>query len=225
MIFTVGGIKGGTGKTTVAVNLTIWLAKQHFDVLMVDADEQQTATDFTSIRASALANDTGYTAIKLTGDQVWLQVSKLREKYDHIVIDTGGRDTTSQRAALFASDVFLLPFKPRSFDVWTIRPVANMLKEIRAGRKDALSVFAFISQGKVRGSDNQEAGEFLASIDNITFLTMPLSHREAFPTAASKGLSVMEMAKQTDEKAVSEINNLFTEIIKQEHAKNITAPQ
>ena len=37
MIYTVGGIKGGTGKTTVATHLTIMLAHA---VLLVDADEQ-----------------------------------------------------------------------------------------------------------------------------------------------------------------------------------------
>ena len=46
MIYMIGGIKGGSGKTTVATNLTVWLSSQGRDVLLVDADDQETATDF-----------------------------------------------------------------------------------------------------------------------------------------------------------------------------------
>lgn len=39
----------------------------------------------------------------------------LSPKYEDVIIDAGGRDTTSQRAALIISDVALIPFNPRSF--------------------------------------------------------------------------------------------------------------
>ena len=50
MILTVGGIKGGSGKTTVATNLACIAAAQNADVLLVDADDQETASDFTAVR-------------------------------------------------------------------------------------------------------------------------------------------------------------------------------
>ena len=50
MILTVGGIKGGSGKTTVATNLACIAATQNTDVLLVDADDQETASDFTAVR-------------------------------------------------------------------------------------------------------------------------------------------------------------------------------
>ena len=40
-------------------------------------------------------------------------------KYDHIIIDVGGRDTGSLRAALTVADAILIPFQPRSVDLWT----------------------------------------------------------------------------------------------------------
>ena len=43
---------------------------------------------------------TSYTSIKLTGAAVRTETLRLREKYQDIIIDTGGRDTISQRAAL-----------------------------------------------------------------------------------------------------------------------------
>lgn len=50
MIVVVGGIKGGSGKTTVATHLAILGAHAGWDVLLIDADDQETATDFTVLR-------------------------------------------------------------------------------------------------------------------------------------------------------------------------------
>ena len=50
MIIIAGGIKGGSGKTTVATNLAVIRAGEGHDVLLVDADDQETATDFTNLR-------------------------------------------------------------------------------------------------------------------------------------------------------------------------------
>ncbi|WP_332369851.1 AAA family ATPase [Spirosoma telluris] len=151
MIFTVGGIKGGSGKSTIATNLTVWLSKQGFDVLLVDADEQETATKFTKWREHNTKGNSGYTATILTGDAVRQQVLKFKPKFDHIVIDTGGRDTTSQRAALSVSDVYLVPFNPRSFDLWTIADVENLVKEVRSIKPDKLHAFSILNRADQRG--------------------------------------------------------------------------
>jgi chromosome partitioning protein len=46
MIFTTGGIKGGSGKTTIATNLAVHLSNKGRDVLFVDADDQGSAHEF-----------------------------------------------------------------------------------------------------------------------------------------------------------------------------------
>ena len=50
-----------------------------------------------------------YTCTKLTGKAVRTEILELAPKYDHIIVDTGGRDTTSQRAALAVSQLLLVP--------------------------------------------------------------------------------------------------------------------
>ena len=73
MILTVGGIKGGSGKTTVATNFAC-IAAQNVDVLLVDADDQETASDFTAVRKEDYPDAPRYTCTKLTGKAVRTEI-------------------------------------------------------------------------------------------------------------------------------------------------------
>ena len=64
MIVVLAQTKGGVGKTTLAVNLAVYRSLAGRDLLLVDADEQATASDFTAIRTEQLGSP-GYTAIQL----------------------------------------------------------------------------------------------------------------------------------------------------------------
>jgi chromosome partitioning protein len=213
MIYTIGGIKGGSGKTTIASNLAVMLHLKGRDVLFVDADDQETATDFTHWRNENLPNGAGYTAIQLANNAVRTEILKLKSKYDDIVIDTGGRDTTSQRAALTVSDVYIAPFIPRSFDMWTLEKVVRLIDEMRTAKPD-LRAYAVLNKTDSRGSDNDEAKEFLADTNSIILVEATLGHRKSFANAASKGLSVVEY-KPADDKAIGEITALFNILTKE----------
>ena len=207
MIIVAGGIKGGSGKTTVATHLAVMRALAGRDVLLIDADDQETATDFTALRNERLPEGAGYTSIKLTGASVRTETLRLTKKYDDIVIDTGGRDTTSQRAALTVADKLIVPFVPRSFDVWTLEKVANLVEEMRAANP-RLQAYVFLNRADPQGRDNDEAAELLREARGLEFLDTPIGTRKAFGNAASQGLAVTEL-KQQDPKATQEINALF----------------
>jgi chromosome partitioning protein len=211
MIITVGGIKGGTGKSTVATHLACIAAGQRADVLLVDADDQETAADFTAARKEDHPNVAMYTCAKLTGRSVRTEILALAPKYDHVIIDTGGRDTTSQRAALAVSDVLLIPFAPRSFDIWTLNKVGGLVDEMRAANPD-LKAYVFLNRTDPngQGTENAEATEMLKELKSLTFIDAPLGSRKAYAHAASQGLSVTELTgTQRNPKAVDEIMTLF----------------
>lgn len=207
MIVVVGGIKGGSGKTTVSTNLAVMRALEGRDVLLVDADDQETASDFTILRNDSHPKGAGYTSIKLTGPAVRTQTVRLAEKYEDIFIDTGGRDTTSQRAALSVADVLLVPFVPRSFDIWTIEKVSELVDEMRAANP-GLKAYVFLNRCDPSGRDNDEASEVLRDTQALQFIETPLGTRKAFGNAAAKGLAVTELKPQ-DTKATNEIEILF----------------
>lgn len=207
MIIVVGGIKGGSGKTTVATNLAILRSKEGRDVLLIDADDQETATDFTMLRNERTDGQAGYTSIKLTGPAVRSQTLRLAEKYQDILIDTGGRDTTSQRAALSVADILLVPFVPRSFDVWTLEKVAALVAEMLSANPK-LKAYTFLNRADARGQDNEEASLVLKDTDVLSFIDTPLATRKAFSNAAAAGLAVTEL-KPLDPKAMDEMRMLY----------------
>jgi chromosome partitioning protein len=207
MIIVVGGIKGGSGKTTVATNLAVMRSAAGHDVLLVDADDQETSSDFTILRNERQPDGAGYTSIKLTGPAVRTETLRLADKYGDIIIDTGGRDTTSQRAALTVAQVLLVPFVPRSFDVWTLEKVGALVGEMRAANP-ALAAYAFLNRADPRGQDNEGAAEALKETNELRFLDMPLGARKAFSNAAAQGLAVTELKPQ-DPKATEEVMALY----------------
>ena len=207
MILIVGGIKGGSGKTTIATNLAVMRAAAGSDVLLIDADGQETASDFTLLRNKRQPDSAGYTNIKLIGEAVRTETQRLAGKYGDIIIDMGGRDTTSQRAALSVAHVLLVPFVPKSFDIWTLGKVGALVGEMRAANPK-LAAYAFLNRADPRGQDNEDAIEVLRETSELSFLNVPLGARKAFSNAAAQGMAVIEL-KPHDVKAIEEIMMLY----------------
>lgn len=212
MIYTLGGIKGGTGKTTLATNLAIMLSRAQRDVLLVDADDQGTSTLFTARRNEVTENKAGYSAIRLREMDVYQQVMNMKDRFSDIVIDTGGRDTKSQRSAIIVSDIYILPFRPRSFDLWTIYDSINVIEESKMINHNLRAV-AVLNQADFKSSlENEETKKLFLEDEKIRsvldLIDAPLSIRKAFATAAASGLSVVEQ-KTKDAKAIAEIQRFY----------------
>lgn len=144
MIITIGNTKGGVGKTTLAVNLAIARALAGRDVWLIDGDRQGTAQTAISIRAEAGHAPGIACATYPDGPTLRTQVQQQAAEFDDVVIDAGGRDSTALRAALVLSDVLLVPFQPRSYDVWALSDIAALVDEARSVR-DGLRAFAVLN--------------------------------------------------------------------------------
>ena len=213
MILAVGNIKGGVGKTMLAVNIAVALAQQGRDVLLIDGDDQASAATFARIRAETPLKS-GFTTVQLQGAAIRQQMLHLVRKYDHIVIDVGGRDTGSLRAALTVADAVLIPFQPRSVDLWTAAAMGALVREARYVN-ERLRAYAVLNLADPQGTDNAEAATALATIDGIEALPFVVVRRKAFPNMFSTGLAVFEQERR-DPKAVDEILSVVDALYPQE---------
>jgi chromosome partitioning protein len=208
MILVVGGTKGGSGKTLLASNLAVLRATAGHDTLLIDADEQSSAMDFTRQRQQRLKGEPGYTAIQTREADVAVQVRRMAAKYVDILIDVGGRDTASQRAALAVADMLIIPFAPTSVDLWTVDTVIALLKDARAFNR-GLQAYAIINKAFPRGSDNRDAAEMLREYpEHWTYLETPIGTRKAFSNAFGGGYAITEYQPR-DAKAIAEMTALY----------------
>lgn len=207
MIIAIGGTKGGGGKTTISVNLAVMRAKAGYDVLLIDADVQGTASTFSVIRSTSPNATCKITSVRLLGEEVMNAIASLKGKYQDIVIDAGGRETDGHRAALGVADVALIPFQPSSFDVWELGKTAKLVKEMRTVNP-GLKAYTLINQADPRGSDNEAAAEAAEEVPGLLYIPQPVVMRKAFKRASGSGLSVTEV-RPPDSKAIEEIQAIY----------------
>ena len=204
MIITVGNTKGGVGKTVLSLNLAISRALAGRDVWLIDGDRQGTAQTAISIRSDSGQSPGIACASYPDGPTLRAQVQQQSAKFEDIVIDAGGRDST-----LVLSDVLLVPFQPRSYDVWALSDIAALVDEARSVR-DGLRAYAVLNCADPgeNTTDNIEAAEAVADVPQLEYLATPIRRRKSFANAAGQGLSVLEM-KPSDKKAKEELEALI----------------
>jgi len=207
----VASTKGGVGKTTIALNIAIGRAMQGRDVWLINGDRQDTASTAIAIRGEAGRLPTIATAHYPDGSALRTQLLHQREKFQDVVIDVGGRDSTALRAALSQADLVLVPFQPRSFDIWAVADIAALVEEARALSGKPTQVYGFLNMADIAGSDNKEAAETLADYPSIKYLDTPIRRRKSIANAAGNGMSVLEYQPK-DEKAIAELNALLAAV-------------
>lgn len=200
MIDVIATLKGGTGKSTITFNLSIWLATNGFDVRLFDLDPQQTLADVMEIR-----QEDGHKPLpELISD-----VSKLKNKDEvNTLVDVGTADMDALKQAIAVADRLFMPVPPSQADVWSTQRFMKMVKEIRGD--DLPEIYAFINRGDTNPAirETKEAAEALKMLGMFKFVVVRISLRTAFRRSFSEGLAVFEM--DPNSKAASEISALAT---------------
>lgn len=212
MIITVGNTKGGVGKTTLALNIAIARALAGRDVWFIDGDRQGTGQIALTLRADKGTTPAIACAQYADGATLRQQVKQTGGKFDDVVIDAGGRDSTALRAALSITDALIVPFAPRSLDVWALSDMSHLIDEAR-GVRGEFPVYAILNNADASGQDNAEAVEAMADYPTMTYLDAPVRRRKAIASAAGQGMSVLEFTPK-DAKACEEVQHLMAAIFK-----------
>ncbi|MBK8755487.1 MAG: AAA family ATPase [Candidatus Competibacteraceae bacterium] len=214
-IILIGGEKGGTGKTTLAVNLAALRALQGRDVLLIDTDIQASASYWAQTRDEA-GIQPRVACIQKFGKGLQTEVRDLAKRYQDIVIDAGGRDSVELRAALVIAERVFIPIQPSQFDIWTLGRMDDLVKTAQ-GFNPELQAWVVISRASTNPSVNEvaEARNLLTDFEHVQLSSAVIRDRIAYRKAARDGLSVEEL-KPTDPKAGEEIRALFQEVFHDE---------
>ena len=207
MLLVVGGIKGGSGKSTIAVNLAVARAGKH-KVLLVDGDDQESISDWYAERKSSYPDlSPNLDFMQVAGESAHKPLLDIADRYDTIIVDTGGRDTNTQRAVLSIADLLLLPFQPRSVDIWTLKKVSVLIGKIQKVNSD-LKCGGFVNRAFANSTDNDNTMTAIFETDNIELIPIKIGDRKAFSNSFGAGLTVPEI-KPKAEKAMEELQALY----------------
>lgn len=210
MILTLGHTKGGVGKSTLALNIAIERLRGGADVLLIDADPRQASVSrAVGVRAeSGLAPSLPCVVLE-DAKSLRQQIGLLREKYDDLIIDVGGKDSGLLRAALMVTDALLLPVAPESVEIWALDDVEALIEEARAIRD--FRVLATLNRAKPGGRDNDDTLTAIRDYPGIQTVPAFIGSRTTFSSAFGRGQSVAEY-RPRNPKAVEEIATLMRAI-------------
>lgn len=211
MIILIGGEKGGTGKTTIATNLSVERTKKTGNLLLIDTDRQPSASFWCSIREDNNINPR-IASVQKFDKGVRTETLFLKEKYRDIIIDAGGRDSLELRGSLLVADKVIFPLRPSQFDLWTLGRL-NTLIEIASAVNDRLQVYLLINQVHTNPvvKEVEEAKQLISEFPKFILMKTLIYERISFRRATIRGMSVVEYLPE-DQKAAEEIKMLYKEV-------------
>lgn len=224
MLVLVANEKGGVGKTTIAVNLAVLSALSGKETLLVDTDAQQSTASWSAVRHENEISPR-ITCITKTG-KVGYDLAMLKEKYEVVVVDAGGRDSIEMRQAMAVADKVIIPIKPSQFDVWSLGRMTSLIKDVTERIDAPVNAFCFINAASSNPSvrETAEVREILEEHKEFfPTLNAVITERIAFRKAARDGLGVLELSKDlVDVKAVAEIQALYEEVFNNSWVPKLT---
>jgi chromosome partitioning protein len=199
-------LKGGVGRTTLAVNLAACFHRAGARVLLVDSDPQGSATAWFAARQIPPL----FEMIALAEPRLHKDIPARKAEFDIIVIDGAARRDDLARAALLASDVTLIPIQPSPFDLWAAQPMVTLVREGRGFNRDLRAAF-LVNRRIGNTAIGRDFVESLGGYGEFPVLSTPVMQRIAYVETAAVGLSVIEGAPRSE--ASREIGLLAEQVL------------
>lgn len=189
--------KGGTGKTTLSINLASAFAEL-YPTLLLDSDPQGSALDWADSRSSPQMN---LFASELPSGDLTREVRGLARSYDWIIIDGPPGIGRVSAEAVRAANIVLIPSKPSPFDVWAC---ADIVEAVKARQKTTggLPRAAFvITMARPRTLLVGQVETALAEY-GIPALNARTTESVSYPTTAIEGKSVLDGRDRTAQQEI-----------------------
>jgi chromosome partitioning protein len=213
--------KGGTGKTTTAMNLAGGLSVAKYPVLVLDADPQASALAW----ANARGPDTLPFQVCAAGDVLrgdaraeLLRLARSKD-YEIIIIDcppgaVDGQDIAGRvaRAAIAESDAVLVPMRPSTLDFSSTLAFAEYLASACSPGQRILALLNGCQPRTLLAREAPvQAAKIFAAMPGAWLLGSTIGMRTLIAEVSGSGKTIFEYAPQSE--AAREYTTLTKEVI------------
>ncbi len=212
-IFAVANQKGGSGKTTITLNLAG--AYAHDDpalkILVVDADSQNT-----SVRASGAGEDPyPFTVANLAaaGKGLGREIRRMAQAYDLILVDCPPSvDNPNTENVVAVSDFVLVPMDASVVDAWSTQGMLRLVRRVVGADPSRCGVV--FNRVNTKTVAYAEISEAMVEENPYPILKSTIALREVYKTAIGTGTTVFTVKGQRSTKqARDEIMSVAMEML------------
>lgn len=210
-IISVGGLKGGVGKSILALNFAAAFRERGLKARLADGDEQGSLRD--ALGAGAL-----------DARRVLREAERPRQELERLaggpaaqvlVLDLPSELSRPVRAALAASDLFLVPVLPGPFDVAALDRFLRLIEPARAESHVPGVVTAVANRVQRATLLGQQIDSALRMRLGVVVLRSQIGQRSVFPQGALLGQGVVEYHPRSP--AADEVRAAAAEILELLH--------
>jgi chromosome partitioning protein len=212
IILAVANQKGGCGKTTTVMNLAGGLTKARYRVLVVDADQQASATSW------SLARGQDSLPFEVTTARQVKHILHLDEAYDIVLVDCppGVTDPESAagkyaRKAIREADAVLVPLRPSTLDFTAAASFVRFLAGERQTDQKVLVLINARQRTRMGSQARDQAAVLFSPIEGAVVLQTSIGLRAPITEVSGSGLTIFDYAPSHE--AAREYTNLTQEII------------
>ena len=202
--------KGGTGKTTLSINLACAFAGDS-TVLLLDADAQGSSQEWAD---SPRQNRLKLQVVAAEPGRLLQDVRRMASQFDWVIIDGPAGISRTNADAVRAADLVLIPAKASPFDVWAAADIVAAVKarqESSGGAPKAAFVVTMSRHRTLLGRQVETALEEYG----LPALAARTTERVSYPQMAAEGLSVLDGRDMTARREMfalrEEIERLFND--------------
>lgn len=182
-VVTVAQQKGGSGKTTIAVNLAVEFHRRGLKVALLDTDPQGSLGRWFMAR-----RERGEAGMEFSTASAWgvgYECEKLKRLADVVIVDTPPKVDADLRPALREADLVIVPVAASMVDLWATDGVFDLIG--REGRR-AVIVLNRVKAGTRLGLEVAEAAGKVGGVAEAS-----LGQRVAYAETLGMGLGAAEV--------------------------------